>query len=75
MPTGRQHYVIRRENGPSSRWDDPCRCTIGSDHAPDGMTVWDSDFERWDSEDGSARADPNCPACSGAGACKLCDDD
>lgn len=75
MPTGRSHYVIRRENGPGSRWDEPCRCTIGHDHNPDGYSVWESDFERWDQEEGRGSADPNCPACGGTGACGLCEDD
>lgn len=74
MPTGPKHYVIRKENGPSSRWDEPCRCTIGSDHDPDGYHVWESDFERWDRESGR-RSNPNCPACGGTGGCALCDDD
>lgn len=52
MPTGPKHYVIRRENGPSSRWDEECRCTIGFDHTPDGIGVFDSDFEAWDREEG-----------------------
>ena len=34
MPTGPSHYVIRRENGPGSRYDEPCRCMIGRDHDP-----------------------------------------
>ena len=53
MPTGAKHYLIRKENGPSSRWDEPCRCTIGSDHDPNGVKIWESDFERWDREVGS----------------------
>jgi hypothetical protein len=48
---------------------------IGHDHDPDGYSVWDSDFERWDREEGRQGADPNCPACGGAGACALCGDD
>lgn len=48
---------------------------IGHDHDPDGYSVWDSDFERWDREEGRHRANPNCPACGGAGACALCGDD
>lgn len=75
MPTGPRHYVIRRENGPGSRWDEPCRCMIGHDHDPDGYSVWESDLERWDREEGRGGADPNCPACGGAGACALCGDD
>lgn len=75
MPTGAKHYVIRRENGPSSRWDEPCRCTIGSDHDPDGYTIWESDLERWDRDEGRGSRNPNCPACGGTGACALCDDD
>ena len=47
MPTGPSHYVIRRENGPSSQWDEPCRCMIGSDHTPDGYTISTMDYERW----------------------------
>lgn len=74
MPTGPAHYVVRKENGPSARWDEPCRCTIGSDHNPDGYRVWESDFERWDHESGRAR-NPDCPACGGSGGCALCDDD
>ena len=46
MPTGPSHYVIRRENGPGSQWDEPCRCMIGSDHDPDGYTISQMDFER-----------------------------
>lgn len=74
MPTGKQHYVIRKENGPSSRWDEPCRCTIGSDHDPSGFTIWESDLERWDREAGRS-SNRDCPACGGAGGCALCDDD
>lgn len=75
MPTGPSHYVIRRENGPGSLWDEPCRCMIGRDHNPDGYSVSDSDLERWDREEGRSVADPNCPACSGSGACALCGPD
>lgn len=52
MPTGPKHYVITREGGPSSRWDEECRCTIGHDHNPEGIGVFDSDLERWDREEG-----------------------
>lgn len=75
MPTGPAHYVIRRENGPGSYWDESCRCLIGHDHTPEGMSVSDSDFERWDREEGRLGADTNCPACGGTGACALCGDD
>lgn len=75
MPTGPQHYVLKREDGPSSRWDTPCRCMIGSDHDPNGARIWDSTLERWDREEGRGSSNANCPACGGAGACALCDDD
>ena len=75
MPTGPSHYVIRRENGPSSQWDEPCRCMIGSDHDPNGYTISTMDYERWDREDGRYRANPDCPVCGGDGACALCEGD
>lgn len=57
MPTGPRHYVIRKENGPSSFWDEPCRCIIGHNHTPDGIGVYESDLERWDREAGRSRPD------------------
>ncbi|GAA4792860.1 hypothetical protein GCM10023352_09280 [Rothia endophytica] len=75
MPTGTKHYVIRRENGPGSMYDEPCRCMIGHDHNPNGGSIFDSDLERWDMEEGRSRANPDCPACGGSGACALCEDD
>ena len=39
MPTGPSHYVFRRENGPGSHWDEPCRCMIGLHHDPDGDSI------------------------------------
>lgn len=75
MPTGPSHYVIRRENGPSSRWYEPCRCLIGSDYNPDGYTIREMEFEHWDREEGRKRTAPNCPVCSGDAACALCEDD
>lgn len=48
---------------------------IGSDHNPNGYTISEMDFERWDREEGRKHADPNCPVCSGDGACALCEDD
>lgn len=73
MPTGPWHEVIRRELGPSG--NESCRCMIGSDHDPDGMTISRSTLERWDREEGRGSSNPNCPACGGTGACALCDDD